>query len=198
MLSPTEEARGQPGRAPRAGAMVAALANLSGTRIDRVQERRPPDGIILDLSESPTYGAQEGSARNGHFRCTCYQPLLVFNQFGDLERCLLRPVVARRRSRSSSSRASPIRRRAGPDRAASLPRSSGAKASSIRGSAEISRWACPSVDRDSIEEQGSRRWRSSSGGIRAHEPSGCPKGRGHTRPESLSSTHGVPPRDNPG
>ena len=75
--------------------MVTVLANLSGTRIDRVHERRPPDGIILDMasSESPTYGAQEGSARNGHFRCTCYHPLFVFNQFGDLERCLLRPVV---------------------------------------------------------------------------------------------------------
>ena len=34
---------------------------------------------------------QEGSAWNGHFRCTCYHPLFVFNQFGDLERCALRP-----------------------------------------------------------------------------------------------------------
>ena len=28
---------------------------------------------------------------NGHFGCTCYHPLFLFNQFGDLERCLLRP-----------------------------------------------------------------------------------------------------------
>jgi hypothetical protein len=28
---------------------------------------------------------------NGHFACTCYHPLFVFNQFGDLERCALRP-----------------------------------------------------------------------------------------------------------
>jgi hypothetical protein len=58
-----------------------------------VHARKPPDGIILDLdsSESPTYGAQEGSAWNGHFRCSCYHPLFLFNQFGDLERCLLRP-----------------------------------------------------------------------------------------------------------
>jgi len=28
---------------------------------------------------------------NGHFGCTCYHPLFVFNQFGDLERCALRP-----------------------------------------------------------------------------------------------------------
>ncbi len=26
-----------------------------------------------------------------HFGCTCYHPLFVFNQFGDLERCALRP-----------------------------------------------------------------------------------------------------------
>jgi len=74
-------------------ANLAALADLSGAWIDRVHRRRPPDGIILDMdsSESPTHGEQEGSAWNGHFRCTCYHPLFVFNQFGDLERCLLRP-----------------------------------------------------------------------------------------------------------
>jgi hypothetical protein len=74
-------------------ANLAALTDLSGTWIDRVHRRRPPDGIILDMdgSGSPTYGQQEGSAWNGHFRCTCYHPLFVFNQFGDLERCLLRP-----------------------------------------------------------------------------------------------------------
>ena len=74
-------------------ANLAALTDLSGAWIDRVHERRPPDGIILDMdsSESPTHGQQEGSAWNGHFGCTCYHPLFVFNQFGDLERCVLRP-----------------------------------------------------------------------------------------------------------
>src|SRR3954468_6134693 len=63
---------------------LAALADLSGTWIDRVHARRPPDGIILDMdsSESPTHGEQEGSAYNGHFGCSCYHPLFVFNQFG--------------------------------------------------------------------------------------------------------------------
>jgi len=28
---------------------------------------------------------------NGHYACTCYHPLFVFNQFGDLGRCALRP-----------------------------------------------------------------------------------------------------------
>ncbi len=54
---------------------------------------RPPKRIVLDmdLSVSPTYGEQEGSAYNGHFACTCYHPLFVFNQLGDVERCALRP-----------------------------------------------------------------------------------------------------------
>jgi hypothetical protein len=74
-------------------ANLAGLTDLSGAWIDRVHGRRPPDGIILDMdsSESPTHGQQEGSAWNGHFGCTCYHPLFVFNQFGDLERCALRP-----------------------------------------------------------------------------------------------------------
>jgi hypothetical protein len=72
---------------------LAALADLPGQWIDKVQQRRPPTMIVLDMdsSESPTYGEQEGSAYNGHFGCTCYHPLFVFNQFGDLERCVLRP-----------------------------------------------------------------------------------------------------------
>jgi hypothetical protein len=72
---------------------LAALADLSGRWIDKVHQRRPPKMIVLDMdsSESPTYGEQEGSAYNGHFGCTCYHPLFVFNQLGDLERCALRP-----------------------------------------------------------------------------------------------------------
>jgi hypothetical protein len=72
---------------------LAALADLPGQWIDKVQQRRPPKMIVLDMdsSESPTYGEQEGSAYNGHFACTCYHPLFVFNQFGDVERCVLRP-----------------------------------------------------------------------------------------------------------
>jgi len=42
-------------------------------------------------SVSPTHGDQEGTAYNGHFGCSCYYPLFVFNQFGDLERSSLRP-----------------------------------------------------------------------------------------------------------
>jgi hypothetical protein len=72
---------------------LAALADLSGVWIDRVHDRNPPKLIVLDMdsSVSPTHGDQEGTAYNGHFGCTCYHPLFVFNQFGDLERCSLRP-----------------------------------------------------------------------------------------------------------
>jgi Transposase DDE domain group 1 len=31
------------------------------------------------------------SVWNGHYECSCYHPLFVFNQYGDLERCALRP-----------------------------------------------------------------------------------------------------------
>ena len=74
-------------------ANLAALTDLSGSWIDRIHDHKPPRTIVLDMdsSESPTHGQQEGSVWNGHFGCTCYHPLFVFNQYGDLERCRLRP-----------------------------------------------------------------------------------------------------------
>ena len=72
---------------------LSALADLSGQWIDIVHARRPPRGVVLDMdsSVSPTHGEQEMSVWNGHYGCTCYHPLFLFNQFGDLERCALRP-----------------------------------------------------------------------------------------------------------
>ena len=72
---------------------VEALADMNGVWIDKVHDRHPPTKIILDMdsSVSPTHGEQEGSAYNCHFGCTCYHPLFLFNQFGDLERSSLRP-----------------------------------------------------------------------------------------------------------
>ncbi len=71
---------------------LTALMNLSGEWIDKVHQRKPPKQLILDLdsSVSETYGKQEGTAYNGHFECTCYHSLFLFNQFGDLERAMLR------------------------------------------------------------------------------------------------------------
>ncbi len=86
-------------------------------KVDRVRKRKPIRKLILDMdsSVSSTHGEQEGSSYNGHFGCTCYHPLFCFNQFGDLERALLRngkvhsaddwrtvlePVVARYRHKN--------------------------------------------------------------------------------------------------
>jgi Transposase DDE domain group 1 len=68
----------------------------------------------MDSSVSPTHDEQEMSVRNGHYECTCYHPLFVFNPFGDLERCallpgnlhsaregVLKPVLARYRGKVS-------------------------------------------------------------------------------------------------
>ncbi len=74
------------------GSNVMKLMDLSGKWIDKVHQRKPPKRLILDMdsSVSETYGQQEGTAYNGHFGCTCYHPLFLFNQFGDLERAMLR------------------------------------------------------------------------------------------------------------
>jgi Transposase DDE domain group 1 len=58
---------------------LAALDDLPGWWIDAVHPRRPPKSIVLDMdsSESPTYGAQEGSATMAisvapaTIRCSC-------------------------------------------------------------------------------------------------------------------------------
>lgn len=71
---------------------LTALMNLSGRWIDTVHERKPLKELILDMdsSVSETYGQQQGTAYNGHFEYMCYHPLFLFNQFGDLERAMLR------------------------------------------------------------------------------------------------------------
>lgn len=71
---------------------LTALMKLSGQWIDQVHRRQPLKQLILDMdsSVSETYGRQQGTAYNGHFECTCYHPLFLFNQFGDLEWAMLR------------------------------------------------------------------------------------------------------------
>ena len=71
---------------------LTQLMELSGRWIDQVRRRTTVNEVILDMdrSVSPTHGHQEGTAYNGHFECKCYHPLFCFNQFGDLERALLR------------------------------------------------------------------------------------------------------------
>jgi hypothetical protein len=73
-------------------ANLRRLMDLSGRWIERANRQRKPARLVLDMdsSVSETYGRQQGSAYNGHFACLCYHPLFVFNQFGDLERVMLR------------------------------------------------------------------------------------------------------------
>jgi len=71
---------------------LTALMNLSRQWIDKVHRHQPLRELILDMdsSVSETYGQQEGTAYNGHFKCLCYHPQFLFNQFGDLEFAMLR------------------------------------------------------------------------------------------------------------
>ena len=71
---------------------LEALMNVPGQWVDKIQQRRPIQKLILDMdsSVSETYGQQEGTAYNGYFGCECYHPLFLFNQDGDVERALLR------------------------------------------------------------------------------------------------------------
>jgi hypothetical protein len=68
------------------------LSDVLGRWIDQAHRHRNLTKLILDMdsSVSETYGRQQGSAYNGHFECTCYHPLFLFNQFGDVERVMLR------------------------------------------------------------------------------------------------------------
>ena len=68
------------------------LMDLPGIWVNKVHQHKRIKEIILDMdsSDSPAYGKQEGSAYNGHFGYNCYHSLFVFNQFGDMERALLR------------------------------------------------------------------------------------------------------------
>src|SRR5712691_3393293 len=60
------------------------------TRCTRGDRRRSSCSTWIRARARPTVH-RRGSAYNGHFGCTCYHPLFVFNQLGDLERCALRP-----------------------------------------------------------------------------------------------------------
>ena len=68
------------------------LSDVSGRWIDRAHRHRALTNLVLDMdsSVSETYGRRQGSAYDGHFACTCYHPPFLFDQFGDVERVMLR------------------------------------------------------------------------------------------------------------
>ena len=55
--------------------------------------------IILDMDSSVHPWRTRGHAYNGHFGCSCYHPLFVFNQFGQDWEGVLKPVVVRYKGR---------------------------------------------------------------------------------------------------
>src|SRR5262249_36817482 len=62
--------------------------------VDRPCARSPPakkHRARHGFEREPDPWRAGDEAWNGHYACTCYHPLFVFNQFGDLERCALRP-----------------------------------------------------------------------------------------------------------
>ncbi len=137
------------GASRRSGSRVVRTSSRSPTSLGIGStafipaNRRGQSCSTWDSSVSPIYSDQEGTAYNSHFAFTCYRPLFVFNQLGELERCARRTVGRRRLSRSwpaseassnaatsapmpppqarrstSSTPASAIRRKAGRQRAA--------------------------------------------------------------------------------
>jgi hypothetical protein len=61
---------------------LAVLADLPGQGSARYTAATAEDHRARHgLSESPTYGEQEGSAHNGYFGCTFYQPLWDYPEF---------------------------------------------------------------------------------------------------------------------
>ena len=66
---------------------VEALVDMNGVWIDKVHDRHPPKMIILDMDrqrQPDPWRNKREQRTNGHFGCTCYHPLFLFNQFGRL------------------------------------------------------------------------------------------------------------------
>ena len=71
---------------------LAALADLPGQWIDTVHQRRSPRIVARHgFERKPDLRRARRQRLQWHFGCTCYHPLFVFNQPGDVERCALRP-----------------------------------------------------------------------------------------------------------
>ena len=75
-------------------ANIEVLAGMNGAWIDKVHDRRPPKMIILDM-DSKRQPDPWANKRERRTMVTSAAPATIhyflFNQFGDLERCSLRP-----------------------------------------------------------------------------------------------------------
>ena len=68
---------------------------ISETRTGRNGRRRLA-GLLRQSVFGRLTGCEdvEGSAYNGHFGCTCYHPLFVFDQLGDVVGAICDPVTS--------------------------------------------------------------------------------------------------------
>ena len=72
---------------------VEALVDMNGVWIDKVHDRHPPKMIILDMDSSvPDPWRTRGNSVQWSLRLYLLPSAILFNQFGDLERCSL-PVM---------------------------------------------------------------------------------------------------------
>jgi hypothetical protein len=109
------------------GALRNAMARgtrepFSSRRLVRPVDRscarsKAASGIVLEMesSVSLTRGEQENSVWNGHYACTCYRLLFVFNQFGDLERkrVVVPSITARKHAKVDAAAVLDVRRQRG-------------------------------------------------------------------------------------
>jgi hypothetical protein len=84
---------------------LEGLALLNTEWVERALAHAAQIRAILDMdsSESPVHGQQEGTAYNGHYESVCYHPLFLFNQSGDCEGAMLRPVKVHKLSGGGKS-----------------------------------------------------------------------------------------------
>ena len=71
--------------------LSAGLLSLARSRMRLAYGRRPRIVLDVDSFARETYGQQEGSAYNGHYRVEGYHPLVAFTDTGDIVGVMLRP-----------------------------------------------------------------------------------------------------------
>jgi Transposase DDE domain group 1 len=64
---------------------LAGLVAINRELIAKAETTDSPQRVVLEMdsTEIPVYGQQEQSSYNGHFKSTCYHPLLLFDGAGD-------------------------------------------------------------------------------------------------------------------
>jgi hypothetical protein len=96
---PDSHTTGHTGHVPGGSNRLSFVRNVKSRETERVEvvvTQGLLDRQVSGHAPEP-YGEQEGSAYNGHFGCTCYHPLFLFNQF-EAEKAQFAPLEAPRAS----------------------------------------------------------------------------------------------------